>query len=83
MTFAEWVQTQPYGTLKRLERELGVAYVTLQAMKRGRPAHGRTAKLVSDATRPTPDQEPAVTIVELVCPAAPAAAQPTAERRGA
>ncbi|HMJ14187.1 MAG TPA: hypothetical protein VK524_22380 [Polyangiaceae bacterium] len=92
MTFAEWVSTQPYGTLTRLMRETGVSYMTLLAMKKGRPARGSIASKVSEATRVVDEHgnvgEPAVSIVELVCP--PASAQsgehpaaPTAERRGA
>lgn len=35
MTFAEWVKDQPYGVLKRLERQHGFGYQTLARVKRG------------------------------------------------
>jgi hypothetical protein len=35
MTFAEWVKDQPYGVMKRLEREHGFGYQTLSRVKRG------------------------------------------------
>lgn len=35
MDFRTWAEAQPHGTLKRIERETGVAYTTLHRLKRG------------------------------------------------
>ncbi len=62
MRFAEWIDDQPVGTLKQLERALGVGYTTLSRIKRGIRVGGRVAKLVSEATGGL------VTVEEIVCP---------------
>jgi hypothetical protein len=62
MGFPEWVRSQPYGVLKRLERELGIGYTTINRVMRGVPCSGRVAKLLSDATGGL------VTVEALVCP---------------
>lgn len=35
MDFPSWAKAQPHGTLKRIEREQGVGYMTLYRLKRG------------------------------------------------
>jgi transcriptional regulator with XRE-family HTH domain len=51
MTFDDWAKKQPHGTLKRLERELGVGYSTLMRLRRGEHiARYDVAKKISDAT---------------------------------
>lgn len=75
MTFPDWIQSQPHGTLKRLERETGVAYSTLHRARIGEPIGSyATAKKIADATAG------AVTVAEL-CEAAPAAPDDVASSR--
>ncbi len=35
MDFPTWVQSQPRGVLKRIERDCGIGYTTLHRLKRG------------------------------------------------
>jgi hypothetical protein len=51
MTFAEWIQAQPRGTMKRLEREIRIGYSTLHKLKGGAGiARYAVAQRLSDAT---------------------------------
>lgn len=51
MRFDAWVRKQPRGTLKRLERDAGVGYMTLmRAMRGDLIATYAVAKRISDAT---------------------------------
>jgi hypothetical protein len=51
MRFREWVDTQPKGTMTRIQRETGLGYTTIMRARRGEPiAHYETAKRISDAT---------------------------------
>ncbi len=68
MTFAEWIAKQPPGVYTRLQHATGLGYNTPRRAAQGHPVSGAVAKALSDATRPAPDQPPAVSIEELVCP---------------
>lgn len=50
MDFRSWVDTQPWGTLKRLERELGIGWTTLAKVMRGGHCNEKNANLLSNAT---------------------------------
>lgn len=51
MRFSEWVGTQPRGTLKRLERQTGVGYTTLQRLRLGQTlVRYDIARKLSEAT---------------------------------
>jgi hypothetical protein len=51
MRFSEWVEEQPRGTLKQIERTTGVGYTTLQRLRAGeRLSRYDLAKKISDAT---------------------------------
>ncbi len=63
MDFAAWIQTQPYGTLKRIEREHRVGYMTLHRLKKGERLD--SYELASRVSRAT---DGAVSIDELCAP---------------
>lgn len=55
-----------HATREGLAEASGVSYQTIKGAARGALiSHYETAKKISDATRPTPDGEPMVTIKEL------------------
>jgi hypothetical protein len=69
MRFSEWVEGQPRGAMKRLERETGVGYNTLARLRRGETLRRYdVAKTLSDATGG------AVSVADLCEPDAPALA---------
>lgn len=51
MTLAEYLETQPYGRMKELEKEAEVGYSTLARIRGGQPVYDyRVAKRISLAT---------------------------------
>lgn len=68
MTFKDYIEQKSGHTLKEMAELLKdqVSYQTLKGVARGmKMSLYPKAKAVSDATRPTPDSDPLVTVSEL------------------
>ena len=65
MTLADYIEAG-HKTMEELSAESGVSYMTIKKARRGyKISKYEKAKALSDATKPSPDAEPMVTVEEL------------------